>query len=148
MNSRTSTEKPERLLIISLLEPSQIKDLNLDNARSANIVGLTDEYKNLEVLSLINVGLANLKGFPNLPKLKRLELSDNRISGGLNFLSGCPSLKTLNLCGNKIADFDALEPLVSHSLLLVGLCAAMFTDVHTLIRSSSHPHDHRKTSNA
>ena len=99
-------------MIANLSLHPQIKDLNLDNARSANIVGLTDEYKNLEVLSLINVGLANLKGFPNLPKLKRLELSDNRISGGLNFLSGCPNLRTLNLCGNKIADFDALEPLV------------------------------------
>jgi len=91
--------------------PDQIKDLNLDNARSANIVGLNDEYVNLESLSLINVGLANLKGFPNLPKLKRLELSDNRISGGINYLKGCPNLKTLNLCGNKITDFEALEPL-------------------------------------
>lgn len=91
--------------------PDQIKELNLDNARSATIVGLTDEYVNLEVLSLINVGLANLKGFPNLPNLKRLELSDNRISGGLSYLKGCPNLRSLTLCGNKIADFEALEPL-------------------------------------
>lgn len=61
---------------------------------------------------MINVGLSNLKGFPSLPKLKKLELSDNRISGGLNYLNGCPNLKTLNLCGNKISDFEALEPLV------------------------------------
>lgn len=91
--------------------PDQIIDLNLDNARSVNIVGLTDEYVNLETLSLINVGLTNLKGFPNLPKLKKLELSENRLTNSLNYLIGCPNLQTLTLCGNKIADFEALEPL-------------------------------------
>lgn len=94
----------------------QIKELNLDNARSVSIVGLTDDYCNLESLSLINVGLSNLKGFPNLPKLRKLELSDNRISSGLNYLKGCLNLKTLNLCGNKVSDFEALEPLVSFNL--------------------------------
>lgn len=91
--------------------PSEIKELNLDNARSATIVGLTDEYVNLETLSLINVGLTSLKGFPKLPKLKKLELSDNRISGGLEFLSGCPSISNLNLSGNKIREFEQLKPL-------------------------------------
>lgn len=52
--------------------------MNLDNCRSTNIVGLTDEYTALETLSLINVGLTSLKGFPKLPNLKKLELSDNR----------------------------------------------------------------------
>lgn len=56
----------------------QIKELNLDNSRSTSIVGLTDEFTNLETLSLINVGLISLKGFPKLPNLKKLELSDNR----------------------------------------------------------------------
>lgn len=56
----------------------QITELNLDNCRSTSIVGLTDEYTALESLSLINVGLTTLKGFPKLPNLKKLELSDNR----------------------------------------------------------------------
>lgn len=56
----------------------QITELNLDNCRSTNIVGLTDEFTALESLSLINVGLTSLKGFPKLPNLKKLELSDNR----------------------------------------------------------------------
>jgi len=43
----------------------------------------------------------------------QLELSDNRISGGLNFLQGCPKLDYLNLSGNKIKDIETLEPLVS-----------------------------------
>ena len=44
----------------------------------------------------------------------QLELSDNRISGGLNNLTGCPSLTHLSLSGNKIKDFEPLEALVSY----------------------------------
>ena len=62
---------------------------------------------------MINVGLTSLKGFPKLPKLKRLELSDNRISNGLDNLIECQELEYLNLCGNKIKDLESLEPLVS-----------------------------------
>jgi len=91
--------------------PADIKELVLDNCRSTQIVGLTDEFCNLEILSLINVGLTSLKGYPKLPNLKKLELSDNRISGGLNYLNGSPKLTTLNLSGNKISTLDALEPL-------------------------------------
>jgi len=43
----------------------------------------------------------------------QLELSDNRISTGLQFLHGCPQITYLNLSGNKIKDLDTLEPLVS-----------------------------------
>ncbi|GBM57600.1 Acidic leucine-rich nuclear phosphoprotein 32 family member A, partial [Araneus ventricosus] len=104
MEKRIELEKRGR-------NPSEIKDLVLDNCRSTQIVGLSDEFCNLESLSLINVGLTSLKGFPKLPNLRKLELSDNRISGGLNLLSGSPKLSTLNLSGNKIANLDALEPL-------------------------------------
>ena len=90
----------------------QIKDLNLDNARATQIEGLSDEYINLETLSLISVGLTTLKGFPKLASLKKLELSDNRISNGLQALQDCPQLSHLNLSNNKIKDLDAIEPLV------------------------------------
>ena len=93
----------------------QIEELNLDNARATQIEGLTDEYVNLEALSLINVGLTTLKGFPKLPKLKRLELSDNRVSNGLGALKDCPMLSHLNLSNNKIKDLEAIEPLVRFS---------------------------------
>lgn len=85
--------------------------MNLDNCRSTNIVGLSDQYTNLEILSLNNAGLTTLKGFPALPKLRKLELSDNRISCGLNFLSGCKKLAHLNLSGNKIKTLEDLKPL-------------------------------------
>lgn len=50
----------------------QITEFVLDNCRSTNIVGLTDEFVALESLSLINVGLTSLKGFPVLPNLKKV----------------------------------------------------------------------------
>lgn len=90
---------------------SEIKELNLDNCRATLIEGLNTDFRNLEILSLINVGLTTLKGFPALSNLRKLELSDNRISSGLNLLSGCKKLTHLNLSGNKIKEIDTLEPL-------------------------------------
>jgi len=98
-------------------EPAQIKELNLDNARATQIEGLSDEYVNLENLSLISVGLTTLKGFPKLASLKKLELSDNRISNGLQALQECPKLSHLNLSNNKLKDLEAIEPLKSFEQL-------------------------------
>ena len=52
----------------------QVKELNLDNARATQIEGLTDEYTNLETLSLINVGLTTFKDFLKLPKLEKIQV--------------------------------------------------------------------------
>uniref|UniRef100_H3AP70 Acidic leucine-rich nuclear phosphoprotein 32 family member n=1 Tax=Latimeria chalumnae TaxID=7897 RepID=H3AP70_LATCH len=94
--------------------PSDVRELVLDNCRSneGKIEGLTAEFVNLEFLSLINVGLMSVSNLPKLPKLKKLELSDNRISGGLDVLAEkLPNLTHLNLSGNKIKDISTLEPL-------------------------------------
>ncbi|KAM6949744.1 acidic leucine-rich nuclear phosphoprotein 32 family member A isoform 2-T2 [Lycodopsis pacificus] len=94
--------------------PSDVKELVLDNCRSneGKIEGLTDEFEELEFLSTINVGLATVAHLPKLNKLKKLELSDNRISGGLEVLAAkCPKLTHLNLSGNKIKDLSTIEPL-------------------------------------
>jgi acidic leucine-rich nuclear phosphoprotein 32 family protein A/C/D len=100
----------------------QVTELILDNCRASQISGLTDEFINLETLSLINVGLTTLKGFPKLPKLKKLEISDNRLTGGLNLLHGSPNLQHLNISGNRIKDIDALEPLKEfHDLISLDL---------------------------
>jgi len=90
-----------------------IKELNLDSCRGQQIDGLNDEFENLEVLSLINVGLTTLKGFPKLPKLRKLELSDNRMCNGLDNLISCKSLTHLNLSGNKIKEVEELAPLAN-----------------------------------
>ncbi|XP_058485295.1 acidic leucine-rich nuclear phosphoprotein 32 family member A isoform X1 [Solea solea] len=94
--------------------PSDVKELVLDNCRSneGKIVGLTDEFEELIFLSTINVGLTTVAHLPKLNKLKKLELSDNRISGGLEVLAvKCPNLTHLNLSGNKIKDLSTIEPL-------------------------------------
>ncbi|XP_030614321.1 acidic leucine-rich nuclear phosphoprotein 32 family member B isoform X3 [Archocentrus centrarchus] len=94
--------------------PSDVRELVLDNCRSVEgkIEGLTAEFVNLEFLSLINVGLISVSNLPKLGKLKKLELSDNRISGGLDVLAEkLPNLTHLNLSGNKLKDISTLEPL-------------------------------------
>uniref|UniRef100_A0A4W5R9C3 Acidic leucine-rich nuclear phosphoprotein 32 family member n=1 Tax=Hucho hucho TaxID=62062 RepID=A0A4W5R9C3_9TELE len=91
-----------------------VRELVLDNCRSneGKIKGLTEEFVNLEFLSLINVGLISVSNLPKLGKLKKLELSDNRISGGLDVLAEkLPNLTHLNLSGNKLKDLSTLEPL-------------------------------------
>ncbi|MEE6517506.1 hypothetical protein FKM82_027760 [Ascaphus truei] len=97
----------------------KVRELVLDNCRSdeGKIEGLTAEFLNLEFLSLINVFLMSVSNLPKLPKLKKLELSDNRISGGLDVLAEkVPNLTHLNLSGNKLKDISTLEPLVSASI--------------------------------
>ncbi|RXM93945.1 Acidic leucine-rich nuclear phosphoprotein 32 family member A [Acipenser ruthenus] len=103
---------------------TNVKELVLDNCRSneGKIEGLTDEFEGLEFLSTINVGLTSVGNLPKLNKLKKLELSDNRISGGLEVLAEkCPNLTHLNLSGNKIKDLSTIEPLVSSFTLLLCL---------------------------
>ena len=64
------------------------------------------------VLSLNAVGLVSLEKFPALASLKKLELSDNKISGGLESLARSSKLKRLNLSNNRIKDVATVEPLV------------------------------------
>merc|ERR1711962_808454 len=95
-------------------EPSQVIELNLDNVRTVGeFEGLTNEFSNLQKLSVIKAGLTSFKGFPKLQKLEKLDVSENRISSGLNHLRDCTSLTHLCLSSNKFKDFSALEPLKS-----------------------------------
>ncbi|XP_030287362.1 acidic leucine-rich nuclear phosphoprotein 32 family member B-like [Sparus aurata] len=94
--------------------PTEVQELVLDNCRTGEgkIEGITEEFSNLELLSLINVGLTSVADIPKLDKLKKLELSDNRISGGLEVLAErLVNLTHLNLSGNKFKDISTLEPL-------------------------------------
>ncbi|XP_062404963.1 acidic leucine-rich nuclear phosphoprotein 32 family member A isoform X2 [Sardina pilchardus] len=113
--------------------PSDVKELVLDNCRSneGKIEGLTDEFEELEFLSTINVGLTSVANLPKLNKLKKLELSDNRISGGLEVLSEkCPNLTHLNLSGNKIKDLSTIEPLKLDSLKSLDLFNCEVTNLN------------------
>lgn len=59
------------LLCSSLL---QVAELVVDNCRTSDgeIEGLTDEFKELEFLSMVNVGLTSLAKLPSLPKLRKV----------------------------------------------------------------------------
>uniref|UniRef100_A0A8C9FIW5 Acidic leucine-rich nuclear phosphoprotein 32 family member n=1 Tax=Pavo cristatus TaxID=9049 RepID=A0A8C9FIW5_PAVCR len=94
--------------------PEEVTELVLDNCKSSNgeIEGLNDSFKELEFLSMANVQLTSLAKLPTLSKLRKLELSDNIISGGLEVLAErCPNLTYLNLSGNKIKDLGTVEAL-------------------------------------
>ncbi|XP_034456449.1 acidic leucine-rich nuclear phosphoprotein 32 family member E [Hippoglossus hippoglossus] len=94
--------------------PAEIAELVVDNSRSADgeVEGLSDDFKELEFLSMVNVGLSSLAKLPSLPKLRKLELSDNNLSGSLETLSEkCPNLIYLNLSGNKIKELSNVEAL-------------------------------------
>ncbi|KAL0985302.1 hypothetical protein UPYG_G00155220 [Umbra pygmaea] len=94
--------------------PAEVAELVVDNCRSSDgeVEGLSDEFKELEFLSMVNVGLTSLDKLPSLPKLRKLEMSDNLIVGGLDKLSEkCPNLTYLNLSGNKIKELSSVKAL-------------------------------------
>ncbi|CAI8050763.1 Acidic leucine-rich nuclear phosphoprotein 32-related protein [Geodia barretti] len=92
-------------------DPAEVKELILDNVRETSIVGLTDKFSSLATLSVIHVGLTSLDGLPALPSLTKLELGDNKLTGGLEALSKCPEIRHLSLVGNRLASVDLLAPL-------------------------------------
>ncbi|XP_056141754.1 acidic leucine-rich nuclear phosphoprotein 32 family member E-like isoform X2 [Lampris incognitus] len=94
--------------------PAEVVQLTLDGCLSCDgeLDGLTEEYQQLESLSMINVGLTSLAKLPSLPKLHKLDISDNSVSGGLDILAvKCPNLTSLNLSANKIKDINTMAPL-------------------------------------
>ncbi|XP_029804721.1 acidic leucine-rich nuclear phosphoprotein 32 family member E isoform X3 [Suricata suricatta] len=100
--------------------PEEVTELVLDNCLCVNgeIEGLNDTFKKLEFLSMANVELSSLAQLPSLTKLRKLELSDNIISGGLEVLAEkCPNLTYLNLSGNKIKDLSTVEALMEMKMM-------------------------------
>ncbi|CBZ53749.1 putative inhibitor-1 of protein phosphatase type 2A [Neospora caninum Liverpool] len=63
-------------------------------------------------LTCNQTGLHSIEGFPVMPSVKTLELTDNHISGGLEALvKSFPNIKRLQLGGNYFRNFEVLEPL-------------------------------------
>ena len=93
--------------------PDQVTELVLDTCKATKVSGL-EKFSNLKSLTLNGCGLTTLDGFPTLPELRRLELSDNNISEGLEALQDAAlfQLKSLSLAGNKFATLEDLDPLV------------------------------------
>lgn len=95
---------------------SEVTELVLDKCSVTSLSGGEfDGFTNLQFLSLNNVGLTSLDNFPSLQHLKRLELNDNKIAGGLDVLQeqALINLTVLHLSGNRIKSLDDLQPLGS-----------------------------------
>lgn len=61
----------------------QVAELVVDNCRSTDgeVEGLTDEYTELEILSMVNVSLTSLSKLPSLPKLRKVSFSPSSRCG-------------------------------------------------------------------
>jgi len=91
---------------------SEVTVLDLSNCKTGGeIDGLTEDFSALESLDLQNASLSNIKLFPKLPSLKKLDLSENRLSKGLEVLKDCKNLRNLSLTNNKFKEIETLEPL-------------------------------------
>ncbi|KAG1368482.1 acidic leucine-rich nuclear phosphoprotein 32-related protein-like [Cocos nucifera] len=92
---------------------------------------LLEKFSALAHLSIANVRLASLEGFPRLPALQRLILSDNRIAGGLEFLveAGLDALRDLDLSNNRIQSLDDLAPLARLRLVSLDLYECPVTKI-------------------
>ncbi|XP_073006467.1 acidic leucine-rich nuclear phosphoprotein 32-related protein 1-like [Typha latifolia] len=92
---------------------------------------LFERFQTLDHLSLANVRLSSLEGFPRLPKLRRLVLSDNRIAGGLGELieAGLGELRDLDLSNNRIQAIDDLAPLAKLGLVSLDLYECPVTKI-------------------
>jgi len=95
-------------------QPATLKELDLSGCKTlGEIEGLTEEFVSLEMLDISNSNITTLKNFPKLPNLRKLDLSGNRLSKGLENLKECTNLKHLNISRNRIKEIEALEPLKS-----------------------------------
>ncbi|XP_047181834.1 acidic leucine-rich nuclear phosphoprotein 32-related protein isoform X2 [Vigna umbellata] len=92
---------------------------------------LLERFQNLQHLSIANVGVSTLEQFPRLRNLQKLNLSDNRIAGGLEFLvqAGLDSLRDLDLSNNRIQYIEDLAPLAQVKLVSLDLYECPVTRV-------------------
>ncbi len=86
--------------------------------QTQKVMGATSEVSNIYLGLCVFASLFNMAAESCFPQL---ELSDNRISGGLEVLAEkCPTLTHLNLSGNKIKDLSTIEPLVRCIYSIIG----------------------------
>ncbi|RZC55093.1 hypothetical protein C5167_013944 [Papaver somniferum] len=92
---------------------------------------LLEKFKGLEHLSIANVGLSSLEIFPCITTLQKLNLSDNRIVRGLEFLvkAGLDSLRDLDLSNNRIQAVEDLAPLAELKLESLDLYECPVTKI-------------------
>jgi len=105
-------------------QEDDVQEISLDQIHftkfTPEIAQLLEKHKEtILFLSLNDCALNSLEGFPNLPKLVRIELTDNKINGKeLAQFSQFTSLQSLSLGGNPIQEVADLEALKGLSALV------------------------------
>uniref|UniRef100_A0A8C5EVG1 Acidic leucine-rich nuclear phosphoprotein 32 family member n=1 Tax=Gouania willdenowi TaxID=441366 RepID=A0A8C5EVG1_GOUWI len=119
----------------------RVVELVLEDCVSSDghVHGLTDDFTQLELLSITSASLSSLSNLPPLPTLRKMDLSDNSISGSLECLvEKCPVLSSLNLSGNKIKELSSLQPLQRlhslRSLKLLSCDITMMSEYRTKVK--------------
>lgn len=117
-------------------DSESVRNLTLDGAVKCFQVRfpppcLLQKFCNLEHLSIANAGVSSLENFPNLPRLQKLVLSDNRIAGGLDYLvrAGLENLRDLDLSNNRIQFINDLVPLAELKIMSLDLYECPVTKV-------------------
>lgn len=105
-----NVEEVDQLILDGLFK--NIRKLTLDQKESL------EQYVEIKHLSLNGVGLSSLENFPKLPKLKILELRENKLSGeDIGILAeSCPILKKLKLGENPIKKLEFFDDMKSTDL--------------------------------
>lgn len=104
----------EKRIVLELRgeERAQCTSLDLSGCKTGGEwEGLTEEFKSLKELDLKNSSLTHIKLFPKLPSLTKLDLSENRLSKGLEVLKDSLQLEFLSINDNKFKEVSSLEPL-------------------------------------
>jgi len=90
----------------------EITELLLDNCKSKEIVGFKGHnFDKVNHLSFIGCDLETLNGLENLPEVRVLDLSENKISSIEKIPECLPKLYHLNICGNPLSTVEQLKPL-------------------------------------
>ena len=104
----------DRPTVIVVLDGQRINHITDD------IKNYLENFKDLEELTLSFCNLTSLKNLPDLPKLKKIELSDNHIKGQeLNYLCKYKNLVELRIANNDIKTFDDIKCLENLSELTI-----------------------------
>jgi Leucine-rich repeat (LRR) protein len=105
------------------LPKNEVDELTLEGLHCTELSpsdrALLESFPNLQFLSMNNCGLRSLNNFPHLPKLIKLELNDNALTGGLDKLLVLRDLMQVSLMGNQFNTIQDISPLLQLSDLVV-----------------------------
>eukprot|EP00798_Chlamydomonas_sp_ICE-L_P026775 gene26775-4358_t len=107
-------------------------EVNLRGNKISAIENLGATENQFDCLDLSDNAIVKLEGFPKLPRLKQVLLSNNRISKIAKQLEAAiPNLETLVLTNNRVANLQDLDPLATcPNLTLVSLLGNPVTTKH------------------